>query len=109
MASEIYPVIDLPTVFRVVLLFVTIRVLSSRLVCDYRFAGHHHDHGGQQRLPGRLCAHAGHSDMLRGAGERQVSQPVHAMLRGTASAAGQWHDGRRSIQQGGPDHAGSSV
>jgi len=75
------------------------------VVC--RFAGHHHQYGGQQGLPGRLRAHVGHSHMLRGAGERQVSQPDDAVLRGTSSAAGQQHGGRR--QQGGPNHPGRGV
>jgi len=72
-----------------------------------RFAGHHNQYSGQQGLPGRLRAHVGHAHMLRGAGERQVSQPDDAVLRGTSSAAGQRHDGRR--QQGGPNHPGRGL
>jgi len=72
-----------------------------------RFAGHHHQYGGQQRMPWRLRAHVGHAHMLRGAGERQVSQPDDAVLRGTSSAACQRHGGRR--QQSGPNHPGRGV
>jgi len=72
-----------------------------------RFAGHHHQYGGQQGLSGRLRPHLGHAHMLRGARECQVSQPDDAVLRGTSSAAGQRHGGRR--QQGGPNHSGRGV
>lgn len=94
-------------------IYITIELLLSlsynnKPIVRRRFAGHHHEHGGQPGLSGRLRTHAGHAHMLRSVGERQVPQPDDAVLRGTTPVTGQRYDGR---QQSGPDHvaAGDGV
>lgn len=61
-----------------------IRVCSEPRMLCHRSAGHHNQHRGQQGLPWRLCAHPGHSNLLRGPGRRGVSVSEYAMLRRAA-------------------------
>lgn len=50
-----------------------------------RSAGHADQHGRLEGVPRRLCAHAGHADLLRGARGHSVSVVQHALLRGAQS------------------------